>query len=244
LSLEGRIALVTGGSRGIGRAVVALLAREGCDIAVNYVSSDDAATGVCAEVEKVGKRALPCRANVSSSADVKAMVERIERELGTISILVNNAGIVDDGLLVRMTDESWERVISVNLTGAFNCTRAVLPGMMRQKWGRIVNVSSVVALKGNAGQANYVASKAALLGLTKATAREYASRNILVNAVCPGFIKTDMTKENEVLERVREFIPLGRAGTTEEVARAVVFLLKDATYTTGSVLDVSGGMVL
>lgn len=243
MTLEGRVALVTGASRGIGRAVALALAGEGADVAVNYRNSDDAAREVVGLIESKGVRALARKADVSDYGEVRDMVAAIGENLGKVDILVNNAGIVDDALVPRLSPESWDRVLAVNLTGSFNCTKAVIPAMMTRRWGRIINVSSVVALRGNPGQANYAASKAGLLGLTRSVAREYCSRNILVNAVCPGYILTDMTADGEALKRMEELIPLGRAGSCEEVASAVVFLATSATYTTGSVIDVSGGMV-
>lgn len=242
--LEGRVALVTGSSRGIGRAIAMALSDEGADVAVNYRSSAEAAKEVVASIESRGGRALGCRADVSQVDEVSSMVKRISESLGPVQILVNNAGIVEDGLVARMSPESWDRVVSVNLTGAFNCAKAVLPAMSRKRWGRIINVSSVVGLRGNSGQANYASSKAGLIGLTKALAREYCSRNILVNAVAPGCIQTDMTAGRETLPGLEAAIPIGRVGSCEEVASAVVYLATGATYTTGAVIDVSGGLVM
>lgn len=244
MRLEGKVALVTGASRGIGRAVAIALAEEGADVAVNYHASAEAATEVVASIESVGRRALPCRADVARMSEVREMVRKTTENLGGVDILVNNAGIVDDGLVTRMSDDSWGRVMAVNLTGAFNCMRAVLPVMMRRRWGRIINISSVVGQTGNPGQANYASSKAGLVGLTKAVAREYCSRNILVNAVSPGYIHTDMTADQESLAKLEARIPLGRVGSCGEVASAVVFLTTDATYTTGAVINVSGGLVM
>ncbi|MHB8894308.1 MAG: 3-oxoacyl-ACP reductase family protein [Candidatus Geothermincolia bacterium] len=244
MKLDGKVALVTGASRGIGRAISLALAEEGAGVAVNYQNSADLAQDAANAIESNGGRAIACGADVSDMGAVREMVRVINDRLGNIDILVNNAGIVDDGLMPRLSEESWNRVLAVNLTGSFNCTKVVIPAMMRQRWGRIINVSSAVALLGNAGQANYVSSKAGLLGLTKAVAREYSSRNILANAVCPGYIRTDMTAGVENLNGLEQLIPLGRVGSCEEVARAVVFLATSATYTTGAVLDVSGGLVM
>lgn len=244
MPLDGKVALVTGASRGIGKAVALALAGAGADVAVNFRSSARASAEVARTIESMGRRSLPCGADVASADEVRRMVEAVAATLGVVDVLVNNAGITDDGLLTRMSDESWNRVVAVNLTGAFNCTRAVVPGMMRRRWGRIVNVGSVVGLAGNPGQANYAASKAGLIGLTRAVAREYSSRNILVNAVSPGYIHTDMTDGREGLAQVETRIPLGRVGSSEEVASAVLFLAESATYTTGAVIDVSGGLVM
>ncbi|MBN1289394.1 MAG: 3-oxoacyl-ACP reductase FabG, partial [Actinobacteria bacterium] len=211
----------------------------------NFRSSGEAAGEVAGLIEGSGKKALLCKANVADTDEVKTMVDMIKTEMGGIDILVNNAGIVKDGLVTRMSRDDWDEVINTNLTGAYNCMKAVIPLMVRKRWGRIINISSVVAQIGNPGQANYVASKAGLLGLTKSLAREYSSRNILVNAISPGYIQTDMTKiEEENLKKLEPLIPLGRIGQPEEVAGAAVFLATSATYTTGAVIDVSGGLVM
>ncbi|MBU4195093.1 MAG: 3-oxoacyl-[acyl-carrier-protein] reductase [Actinobacteria bacterium] len=244
MKLEGKTALVTGASRGIGREIALLFAEEGADVAVNYRARDDAAREVVEMIEGMGRRALLCRADVSDSEDVRSMAKSIAGVLGGVDILVNNAGVVEDGLLPRMSTESWDRVVKVNLTGAFNCIKAVLPAMMRRRWGRIINMTSVVGQLGNPGQANYSAAKAGLIGLTRTVAREYSSRNILVNAISPGYIDTEMTDGGDGLDRVKEMIPLGRVGTRREVAQAALFLASDATYTTGTVLSVSGGLVM
>jgi len=246
VKLDGRIALVTGASRGIGRAISLALAEHGADVAINYYPQDMAeqARDVAGLIESKGRRAIVCYADVSDAGAVGDMIREIEEGLGHVDILVNNAGITKDGLLLRLSPESWDSVLAVNLTGAFNCMKAVIPSMMKSRWGRIINISSAVARIGNAGQANYVSSKAGLLGLTKTVAREYGSRNILVNAICPGYIRTDMTADVEALKKMEQLIPLGKAGSPEDVAGAAVFLATDATYTTGSVIDVSGGLVM
>lgn len=244
MGLEGKVALVTGGSRGIGRAAALALAEEGADVAVNYVSNSEAADEVTASIRHTGRKALACRADVSDSEEVRAMVELVKESLGPVQVLVNNAGVVLDSLVTRMSPEAWSRVLEVNLTGAFHCSKAVLPQMVRHRWGRIINISSAVASMGNAGQANYAASKAGLLGFTRSLAREYCSRNILVNAVSPGLIRTDMTAGRENLAVMAGMVPMGRTGTCEEVASAVVFLAGPASYTTGSVLEVNGGLVM
>ena len=243
MKLEGKSALITGASRGIGREIALLFAEEGADVAVNYRSRDDAAREVAEMIEGMGRKALLCRADVSDSEDVRSMTRSIADGLGGVDILVNNAGVVQDGLLSRMSTDSWNRVVEVNLTGAFNCIKAVLPVMMRRRWGRIINMTSVVGQVGNPGQANYSAAKAGLIGLTRTVAREYSSRNILVNAISPGFIDTDMTGGSDRLDRIEAMIPLGRMGTRREVAQAALFLVSDATSTTGMVLNVSGGLV-
>lgn len=244
--LRDKIALVTGGGRGIGRAIALGLAANGADVAVVDLNLEDAA-GVKAEIEKLGRRALALGGNVATADDVDEFVKKASEELGRIDILVNNAGITRDTLLMRMKELDWDAVISVNLKGTFLCTKAVSRIMMKQKYGRIINISSVVGLMGNAGQVNYAASKSGVIGLTKSVARELASRNITVNAIAPGFIVTNMTEalSDDVKEKLKEQIPLGRLGLPEDIANTVVFLASDAaSYITGQTITVDGGMVM
>ena len=243
--LAGQVALVTGASRGIGAAIAAELARAGATVVVNYASSPDAAAAVVAEIEAGGGKAWSHRANVADEAEVEAMVKAVLEREGRIDVLVNNAGITRDGLVLRMKSADWRSVIDLNLTGVFLCTRAVSKAMFKARSGRIINITSVVALMGNAGQANYSAAKAGLIGLTRSNAAEFAPRQITVNAVAPGFIESDMTSGLDT-EPILRGIPLGRMGRAEEVAGAVRFLAADpaAAYITGQVLQVDGGMVM
>jgi 3-oxoacyl-[acyl-carrier protein] reductase len=246
MSLEGRVAIVTGAAQGIGRAIAENLAQAGSDIAVADLDPGRSQETVNA-VERLGRKALNVKVNVAEVADCKAMVEQVMKAWGKVDILVNNAGITRDGLLLRMKEEDWNLVLQVNLNGTFNCTKAVLQAMTKQRYGRIVNIASIVGLMGNAGQANYAASKAAVIGFTKTVGREYASRNVTVNAVAPGFIDTAMTHglPDDVKETLRKQIPLGRLGTPADVAAAVRFLVsEDAAYITGHVLHVNGGMLM
>jgi len=244
VTFQGRVALVTGGSRGIGRATAELLARGGARVAIcarTGADAEAAARALCDE----GREAIALTADIGDSAQADAAVQACTERFGRLDILVNNAGIRQDGLILRMKDEDWDRVLGVNLKGAFHCTRAALRGMVRQRAGRIINVSSVVGVRGNAGQANYVSAKAGLIGLTKAAALEVASRGITVNAVAPGFIETAMTAGlDETLQKTyMGFIPAGRFGRAEEVAWAIGFLASDAAaYITGQVVHVNGGM--
>lgn len=247
MKLEGKKALVTGASRGIGRAIALALAAEGADVAVNYAGSEAAAKEVAAEIEAMGRKAIVIQADIASNEMSTAMIDKVVAEFGRIDILVNNAGITRDGLLMRMKEEDWDAVLNTNLKGVFNCTKSAVKYMMKQKSGKIVSISSVVGLMGNAGQANYAAAKAGVIGFTKAVAKEVAARGITVNAVAPGFIKTDMTSvlSEKVVENLIAGIPLNRLGESEDIAKAVVFLVSDdANYITGQTLHVDGGMVM
>ena len=244
IDLSGKVALVTGGSRGIGKAVASRLAGAGARVALVDVVDPEQ---VEATAREIGGGAIAVRANVVDADDVGAAVSQVEEQLGPIDVLVNNAGITRDGLLIRMTEEAWSAVLDVNLKGVFNMTKAVARGMMKRRGGRVVNIASVVGITGNAGQANYSASKAGVIGFTKSVAKELAARNVLVNAVAPGFIDTDMTRAlpEAARETLRKLIPLGRLGAAEDVANAVLFLSSDlASYMTGQVVVVDGGMVM
>ncbi len=245
--IQQKIALVTGGSRGIGRAISLELASRGHVIGVNYRSSREEAEEVVRLIREGGGTAGAYGGDVSNPEDVAALYASVEKDLGPVSILVNNAGITRDSLLMRMKDEMWDQVLQTNLTSLFYCIRQGVRAMAKQRWGRIVNMSSVVGVMGNPGQANYSAAKAGVIGLTKSVAREYASRGITVNAVAPGFILTDMTRSltEGAREEYMKNIPLGSLGTPEDVAKAVAFLVsEDARYITGQVLHVDGGMVM
>lgn len=244
MSLAGKIAVVTGGARGIGQAVATTLAREGADVVVADIEASRCEETVNL-IQQAGRKALALGVNVGEWDQVKSMADRIVQEWGRIDILVNNAGITRDGLLMRMKEEDWQSVLQVNLTGTFFCSKAILPTMSKQRSGRIVNIASIVGAIGNIGQANYAASKAAVIGLTKTVAREYAGRNVTVNAVAPGFIDTPMTQQlsPEIKETLLNQIPCKRLGQASDVAEAVCFLSSDkAGYITGHVLHVNGGM--
>jgi 3-oxoacyl-[acyl-carrier protein] reductase len=246
MSLSGKTALVTGAAQGIGRDIALGLAADGADLAICDVNLE-AAQKTAADIQAKGRKTVALKANVASSADVTAMIDQVAEKFGKIDILVNNAGITRDGLIIRMKEEDWDLVLSINLKGAFNCTKAALKYMTKQRTGTIINIASIVGAMGNAGQANYVASKAGLIGLTKTIAREYANRNITANAVAPGFIDTAMTQalsENVRAELTKQ-IPIGRLGTSEDVANAVRFLASpSAAYITGQVIHVNGGMYM
>lgn len=245
--LDGKTALVTGASRGIGRAVALRLAAEGARVAINYAGNVKAAEEVKAAIEAAGGTAILCQADIADSAAVEAMIADVVKEFGAIDILVNNAGITRDALLMRMKDEDFEKVLDTNLKGVFYCTKAVAKLMMKKRTGRIVNMASVVGLVGNAGQTNYAAAKAGVIGFSKSAAKELASRGITVNVVAPGFIGTDMTAglPESVKEKALADIPLGKMGEPEDVANAVLFLASDqASYITGQVVNVDGGMVM
>jgi 3-oxoacyl-[acyl-carrier protein] reductase len=242
-----RIALVTGASRGIGREIALELARTGHAVAVNYSRSSEAAAGVVEEIEASGGRATAVQADVGDADAVDAMVARITEELGPIEVLVNNAGITRDGLLLRMSADDFDTVIETNLRSVFLCSKAVLRSMMRAKWGRIITIGSVSGVYGNAGQANYSAAKAGLMGFSRSLAKEIGSRGITVNVVAPGFIVSDMTAElgDDAMKRATQQISLGRLGRPEEVASAVGYLASDdAGYITGHTLVIDGGMAL
>ncbi len=246
MTLSGKIALVTGAAQGIGRDIALGLAADGADVAICDVNLE-AAQKTAGDIEAKGRKALALKANVAASADVTAMVDQVIEKLGRIDILVNNAGITRDGLILRMKDEDWDLVLSINLKGAFLCTKAALKYMTKQRAGTIITIASIVGAMGNAGQVNYVASKAGLIGMTKTIAREYANRNVTSNAVAPGFIDTAMTQalSENVRQELAKQIPLGRLGSSEDVANAVRFLASPAAaYITGQVIHVNGGMYM
>lgn len=245
--MEKRLALVTGAGKGIGRAVALELASRGCDIAVNYNSSATAAEALCGEIAALGVQARAFQADVSRQEDVAGLFKNIEDSLGTVQILVNNAGITRDNLLMRMKPDEWADVIAANLNSVFYCTKEAIRGMLKARWGRIVCIASVVGLIGNAGQANYSATKAGVIGFAKSVAREYAAKGVTANVVAPGFIETDMTNvlKQEVRSATLEQIPAGRMGSPEDVAKAVAFFASDeSAYMTGQVLAVDGGMTM
>jgi 3-oxoacyl-[acyl-carrier protein] reductase len=247
MMLSGKVAMVTGGSRGIGRAIAIALAEAGADVAVVFAGNREAAEETAAQVREAGRQAEVIQCDVSAASQVDAAVKQVVKAWGRIDILVNNAGITRDNLMLRMKEEDWDQVVDTNLKGVFLCTKAVTRPMMKQRYGRIINISSVVGLTGNPGQANYVAAKAGVLGLTKTTAKELASRNITVNAITPGFIDTDMTAklDADLQEELLKQIPLARLGKPEDIAHAVTFLASDhASYITGQTLGVDGGMVM
>ena len=241
-----RVAFITGASRGIGRACALALSEAGFRVAI-AARAVDKLEEVAAELREKGRDVFVVPIDLASGDSIKEAIKKTAAEFGPVAVLVNNAGITKDGLAMRMRREDWDTVIQTNLTGAFLCCQAVMPAMLKERWGRIINISSVVGQMGNAGQANYVASKAGLIGLTKALAREIASRNVTVNAVAPGFVETDMTGVlgDDVKTKLLEAIPLGRMGKSEDIAAAVRFLASDAAgYITGHVLDVNGGMYM
>lgn len=245
--LKGKTAVVTGASRGIGRAVALELAEQGANVVVNYSGSEAKAYEVVEAIKEMGNEAIAVRCNVGNMEDVQAMMKEALTQFGTIDILVNNAGITRDNLLMRMKEDEWDDVININLKGVFNATKAVTRQMMKQRSGRIINIASIVGVMGNAGQANYVAAKAGVIGLTKSTARELASRHITVNAIAPGFITTDMTDKltEEVKTEMLKQIPLARFGEAKDIASVVSFLASEkSAYITGQTLHVDGGMVM
>lgn len=247
MSLEGKTVVVTGGSRGIGRAICIKMASQGAFVYINYVSRPDAAEETKAIIEEAGGSAQIVAFDVANGQQVQDAVKEIIAERGSIDILVNNAGITRDGLMARMKEADWDAVFATNLKGAFLCAKAVSKGMMKKRWGRVINITSVVGFSGNAGQVNYASAKAGLVGLSKSMAREYASRNITVNCVAPGYIVTEMTGElsDDVQQTLKEEIPMSTLGEPEDVAGAVAFLAGDeARYITGQVIHVNGGMYM
>jgi len=246
LILEGKVALITGGARGIGREIAMLFASEGADIAICDVNLEEAQK-TAKEIENLGRQSLAFKADVTISAQVQDMADKILDKFNKIDILINNAGITKDNLLLRMSEEEWDKVIAVNLKGTFLCTKIVSRLMLKQRSGKIVNLASIIGIMGNAGQANYAASKAGIIGLTKSAAKELASRNICVNAIAPGFIKTDMTAKlpEEIQKKMLSAIPLARFGEAKDVADLALFLSSESSsYITGQVVQVDGGMVM
>ncbi len=247
MQLEGKVALVTGGSRGIGRSIALTLAARGADVAINFAGNVEAAEKTVAEIEAMGRKAIMIKTDVADTEACAAMIDEVVEKMGKIDILVNNAGITRDTLLMRMKEADWDAVLNTNLKSVYNCTKAAIKYMMKARSGRIVNISSVVGAMGNAGQANYAAAKAGMLGFTKAVAKETAARGITVNAVAPGFISTDMTAvlSEKVVDNLKAGIPMGRLGEPEDIANAVAFLVSDdAAYITGQTLHVNGGMLM
>lgn len=246
MKLTGKVALVTGAAQGIGKAVALLLARHGADIVVSDINLEKAEE-TAKEIESIGPKAMAIKVNVGSLNDVERMVEAVLKKFGRIDILINNAGITRDKLILRMTEEDWDIVLNVNLKGTFNCTKAVVRHMAKQRSGKIVSIASVVGEMGNAGQVNYAASKAGVIGLTKTIAREFAKRGINVNAIAPGYIETPMTEflSDKVKEELKRLIPMERLGKPEDVAEAVLFLVsEESNYITGQVLNVNGGIYM
>ncbi|TQR20891.1 3-oxoacyl-[acyl-carrier-protein] reductase [Psychrobacillus vulpis] len=245
--LDGKTAIVTGASRGIGKDIALYLAKEGAKVAVNYSGSKEKAEAVVEEIKSLGGEAFAIQANVDQAEDVQNLVSATLEHFGSIDVLVNNAGITRDNLLMRMKEQEWDDVLNTNLKGVFLCTKSVTRQMMKQRHGRIINITSIVGVSGNPGQANYVAAKAGVIGLTKTTALELASRNITVNSVAPGFITTDMTEAlpEEVKTQMLSQIPLAKFGNPEDIAKAVAFLASDdANYITGQTIHVNGGMFM
>lgn len=247
MSISGKVALITGGSRGIGRAIALRLAKDGVKIVVNYKANEDAAQWVVNAVEQMGGEAMTVIADVSDNSSVDDMVKKIDEQWGGVDILVNNAGIIHDSLLMRMTEDVWDEVVNTNLKGTYNCTKAVLRFMVRKRWGRIINVVSVVGIEGNPGQSNYAASKAGVIAFSRSIAKEVASRNITVNSVAPGYIATEIVEDltPEFRDIIFSRIPQNRFGTVDDVANMVGYLAsEEANYITGEVIRVDGGIEL
>jgi 3-oxoacyl-[acyl-carrier protein] reductase len=247
MNVNGKVALVTGASRGIGREIALELAREGANVVVNYSGSEAKANEVVDEIKSMGREAVAIKCNVADSDSVQSMVKETISHFGTLDILVNNAGITKDNLLMRMKETEWDDVININLKGVFLCTKAVTRQMMKQRSGRIINISSIVGVSGNPGQANYVAAKSGVIGLTKTAARELAPRGITVNAIAPGFISTDMTDQlpEDVRNEMLKQIPLNRFGDPKDIAKVVSFMASESSsYMTGQTLHIDGGMVM
>ncbi len=247
MKLTGRTALVTGASRGIGRAIALALAEEGADVAVNYVASEGPAKEVAEQIEKMGRKTVLARADVGDFPDTYRMAQEVLKEFGHLDILINNAGISSDKTFVKMDHASWRRVLAINLDGVFNCTKAFIDQMLKQSYGRVVNITSVIGQIGNFGQANYAASKAGVMAFTKSLAKELAGKGVTVNAVAPGFIETEMVAAipEKVQQRLLDQIPLKRFGRAEEVGRAVVYLVSsDGDYITGAELSMNGGLFM
>ena len=247
MNLNNKVALITGGSRGIGKEIALELAENGVNIVISYVNNMEKATAVIDEIISYGVKAMAVCADVSVEEDVLHMIKTVEEEFGTIDILVNNAGITKDNLIIRMKEEDWDSVMDVNLKGTFLCTKAVSRIMMKKRYGKIINITSVVGIMGNAGQSNYSASKAGVIGFTKSMAKELASRGIRVNAIAPGFIETDMTEvlKDEIKDTMLKAIPLNSFGNPKDIANLVVFLASERSdYITGQIINVDGGMVM
>ena len=247
MKLKGRTALVTGGSRGIGRAIALALAEEGADVAVNFVSSEPAAKEVAEQIRKMGRQSILAQADVGDYPDTFRMAQDLLKEFGHLDILVNNAGISSDKTFVKMDHASWRKVLAINLDGVFNCTKVFIDGMLKQNYGRVVNITSVIGQIGNFGQANYAASKAGVAAFTKSLAKELAGKGVTVNAVAPGFIETEMVEgiPEKVRQKLLDQIPLKRFGRADEVARSVVYICSaDGDYITGSELSINGGLLM
>ena len=247
MASDGRVSLITGGSRGIGKAISMQFASQGIRVAVNYISNRDAADKVVKLVEDAGSSAVAVQGDVTKRADVERIFAKTSEALGPVEILVNNAGIISDSLLMRMSDEDWDSVIDLDLRSVFLCTREAIRTMIRSRWGRVINIGSVVGLRGNSGQANYAAAKAGMVGFTQSIAKEVASRNITVNCVAPGYVETDIVEDlpKDLKQAIMDRVPIGRFGYPEEIAGMVGFLASDAaSYITGQAIAVDGGLVI